>query len=104
MQPDWAKSQVIAGGGGAAGGYDVPRQTPTLTALMNRLAVALNCADDECRTMLRVVVHGPGPPPATNNMPEPLESEPPHLLARLEACVERAEILNKSLAHLREHI
>lgn len=98
LQPDWSPPLHV---GFTANAGTPPPQTPTLTALMNRLGVALNCAEDECRTMTNHIVHGHGPAPDPH---EVAEAEPSNLLARMEAYVERAEGLSKALAYLREHI
>ena len=74
-----------------------PQHRPTMTALLSRIGVALNCAEDESRTLTNLIVHGYGPAPP-NNRPELVECEPDNLLARLEAYVERAEGLHKALA------
>lgn len=98
MQPNWPEPQHA---GLNSNNSKLTSQRPTLTALMSRLGVALNCAEDECRTMTNHIVHGNGPAPDPN---EAAEGEPSNLLARMEAYLERAEGLSKALAYLREHI
>lgn len=82
---------------------DTDVQRPTLTSLLNRLGVELNCIGDEIRTMSDIIIHSPNADGARQGT-QIVDARPPNMLATLEQYVEQAETLHKLAAYLRERI